>query len=107
MQAFYSPDQALHHPSQFMRLGKLVPAPDLPSRAETLADALQQAGLTDRVDYAIMRDGVPPTCNVVSSASAIGVTFVMSGGQAHGDLRLTKNSRFAVLDREVDAHGVF
>lgn len=45
MQAFYSPEQALHHPSQFMRLGKLVPAPDLPSRAETLADALQQAGL--------------------------------------------------------------
>ena len=45
MQAFYSPDQALHSPNQFMRLGKLVPAPDLPSRAQTLESALQKVGL--------------------------------------------------------------
>lgn len=45
MQAFYSPAQALHTPRQFMKLGKLVPAPDLPGRAQALALALQKAGL--------------------------------------------------------------
>ena len=45
MQAFFSPDQMLHTPQQFMRLGRLMPAADLPSRASALQAALQACGV--------------------------------------------------------------
>ncbi|MDD2178387.1 histone deacetylase family protein [Acidovorax sp. D2M1] len=45
MQTFFCPDQLLHTPQQFMRLGRLMPATDLPSRAESLQTTLHAAGV--------------------------------------------------------------
>lgn len=45
MQAFFCPDQLLHAPQQFMRLGRIMPATDLPSRAENLQATLHAAGV--------------------------------------------------------------
>ena len=45
MQAFFAPEQLLHTPQQFMRLGRLMPAADLPDRAAALQSALQACGV--------------------------------------------------------------
>ena len=45
MQAFFSHDQLLHDPQQFMRLGRLVKPTDLPARAEALTAALAARGI--------------------------------------------------------------
>jgi acetoin utilization deacetylase AcuC-like enzyme len=45
MQAFFCPDQLLHDPQQFMRLGRLHKPTDLPARAEALQAALADAGV--------------------------------------------------------------
>ena len=40
MKAFFTDDQLLHDPQQFMRLGRIAKPTDLPSRAHALRDAL-------------------------------------------------------------------
>jgi acetoin utilization deacetylase AcuC-like enzyme len=46
MRAFYHPDQALHHPQQFMRAGRIATPTDVPARTERLLGALGQLGVT-------------------------------------------------------------
>lgn len=92
MQAFFAPDQLLHTPQQFMRLGRLMPPADLPSRADALQAALHGCGVpvheppelgrapleavhsTDYLDYlatawprwqALRRPGVEPGIEVL------------------------------------------
>ena len=45
MRAFYHPDQAIHAPRQYMRLGRIVPVKDLPVRTEKLLAALGRHGI--------------------------------------------------------------
>ncbi|MGE8636816.1 MAG: histone deacetylase family protein, partial [Achromobacter piechaudii] len=45
MKAFFSEEQLLHTPQQFMRLGRLSAPTDLPSRAESLQGALASRGI--------------------------------------------------------------
>lgn len=45
MQAFFSDDQLLHDPQQFMRLGRLCKPTDLPTRAEALMATLAVRGI--------------------------------------------------------------
>ena len=45
MKAFFSEDQLLHQPQQFMRLGRIAKPTDLPSRAHALRGALAQRGI--------------------------------------------------------------
>ena len=45
MRAFYHPDQALHHPQQYMRFGRMVPVKDVPARIEKLLGALALHGI--------------------------------------------------------------
>ena len=45
MKAFFSEDQLLHSPQQFMRLGKICAPTDLPARAETLQATLIRRGI--------------------------------------------------------------
>ncbi|MDQ8030705.1 acetylpolyamine amidohydrolase [Bordetella genomosp. 1] len=46
MKAFFSEEQLLHEPQQFMRLGRLCAPTDLPARAETLRALLQSRGIS-------------------------------------------------------------
>lgn len=46
MKAFFSEDQLLHDPQQFMRLGRITKPTDLPARAYALRDALGTHGIT-------------------------------------------------------------
>ncbi len=46
MKAFFTEDQLLHDPQQFMRLGRLMKPTDLPSRAHALRDALAGLGIS-------------------------------------------------------------
>ena len=45
MKAFFTDDQLLHDPQQFMRLGRISKPTDLPSRAHALRDALSLRGI--------------------------------------------------------------
>ncbi len=45
MKAFFSEEQLLHSPRQFMRLGRISAPTDLPSRAESLQQALAARGV--------------------------------------------------------------
>ena len=45
MKAFFTDDQLLHDPQQFMRLGRIAKPTDLPSRAHALRDALARRGI--------------------------------------------------------------
>ena len=45
MKAFFTEDQLLHDPQQFMRLGRIAKPTDLPSRAHALRDALAARGI--------------------------------------------------------------
>lgn len=45
MKAFFSPEQILHDPQQFMRLGRISKPTDLPARAEALLAKLQARGI--------------------------------------------------------------
>lgn len=45
MKAFFTDDQLLHDPQQFMRLGRISKPTDLPSRAHALRDALSRRGI--------------------------------------------------------------
>jgi acetoin utilization deacetylase AcuC-like enzyme len=45
VRAFHHPDQALHDPLQYMRLGRLVPPRDLPARTDRLLAALRSRGV--------------------------------------------------------------
>ena len=45
MQAFFSDEQLLHEPRQFMRLGRISAPTDLPSRAGSLQAALAARGI--------------------------------------------------------------
>ncbi len=53
MKAFFTDDQLLHDPQQFMRLGRISKPTDLPSRAHALRDALALRGiaLAEPEDY--------------------------------------------------------
>ncbi|CAN5363917.1 histone deacetylase family protein [soil metagenome] len=53
MKAFFTDEQLLHDPQQFMRLGRLSKPTDLPSRAHALRDALALRGiaLAEPADY--------------------------------------------------------
>jgi acetoin utilization deacetylase AcuC-like enzyme len=53
MKAFFTEDQLLHDPQQFMRLGRIMKPTDLASRAHALRDALQARGVTveEPADY--------------------------------------------------------
>ena len=44
MKAFFSEEQLLHTPQQFMRLGRISAPTDLPSRAHSLQGALAARG---------------------------------------------------------------
>ncbi|MCD0502033.1 histone deacetylase family protein [Bordetella petrii] len=46
MKAYFSEDQLLHEPQQFMRLGRLCAPTDTPARAETLCALLATRGIT-------------------------------------------------------------
>jgi len=46
MQAFFSDDQLLHDPQQFMRLGRICKPADLPTRAEALMGTLAARGIS-------------------------------------------------------------
>lgn len=45
MKTFFCPDQLLHEPQQFMRLGRIHKPTDVPARAEVLRDTLASMGL--------------------------------------------------------------
>ncbi|MGJ7580380.1 histone deacetylase family protein [Variovorax sp. RHLX14] len=45
MKAFFTDDQLLHDPQQYMRLGRIHKPADLPSRAHALRDALASRGI--------------------------------------------------------------
>ena len=45
MKAFFSEEQLLHTPQQFMRLGRISAPTDLPSRAHSLQGALAARGI--------------------------------------------------------------
>lgn len=45
MKTFFCPDQLLHEPQQFMRLGRIHKPTDVPARAEALRDTLAALGL--------------------------------------------------------------
>ncbi len=45
MKAFFTDDQLLHDPQQYMRLGRICKPADLPSRAHALRDALASRGI--------------------------------------------------------------
>jgi len=49
MQAFFCPDQLLHQPQQFMRLGRLHKPTDLPDRADALRGALLAEGVAVQI----------------------------------------------------------
>lgn len=49
MKAFFCPDQLLHAPQQFMRLGRLARPADVPARAEAFHAALTARGLSTTV----------------------------------------------------------
>ncbi|WP_459618085.1 histone deacetylase family protein [Bordetella sp. 2513F-2] len=46
MKAFFSEEQLLHEPQQFMRLGRLCAPADVPARAQALRATLQARGIT-------------------------------------------------------------
>ena len=46
MQAYFSDDQLLHDPQQFMRLGRICKPTDLPTRAEALMATLAMRGIS-------------------------------------------------------------
>jgi acetoin utilization deacetylase AcuC-like enzyme len=46
VRAFYHPDQSLHDPQQYMRVGRIVAPKDLPIRTEKLLAALRRVGVT-------------------------------------------------------------
>lgn len=46
MRAFYHPDQALHDPKQFMRVGVIADPTDLPERTARLLGALADLSIT-------------------------------------------------------------
>lgn len=46
MKAYFAPEQLLHDPQQFMRLGRIQKPTDLPARAEALQAALAAFGVT-------------------------------------------------------------
>ncbi len=52
MKAFYHPDQALHDPQQFMRMGVLAAPTDLPERTARLLDALARHAITAEASQA-------------------------------------------------------
>ena len=45
MKAFFTDDQLLHDPQQYMRVGRICKPTDLPSRAHALRDALAGRGI--------------------------------------------------------------
>jgi acetoin utilization deacetylase AcuC-like enzyme len=53
VKAFFTDDQLLHDPQQFMRLGRISKPTDLPSRAHALREALLARGISvdEPVDY--------------------------------------------------------
>lgn len=55
MRSFYHPDQSLHDPQQFMRVGRISDPKDLPSRTEALLGALAARGITPET---------PPDCGL-------------------------------------------
>jgi acetoin utilization deacetylase AcuC-like enzyme len=61
MRAFYHPDQARHHPQQYMRFGRLAPVRDLPVRTEKLLAALAAHGITPETPP---DQGLAPTLGV-------------------------------------------
>ncbi|MGI9480868.1 MAG: histone deacetylase family protein, partial [Hyphomicrobiales bacterium] len=46
MRAFFHPDQSLHDPKQFMRVGKISDPQDVPARTEKLLKGLAAAAVT-------------------------------------------------------------
>lgn len=52
MKAFYHPDQALHDPQQFMRMGVLAAPTDLPERTARLLGALSRHGIAPEAPQA-------------------------------------------------------
>ena len=46
IRAFYHPEQAIHNPQQFMRLGRISDATDVPARTEQLLAALNRMGIS-------------------------------------------------------------
>ena len=55
MRAFFHPDQSLHDPQQFMRVGRISDPKDLPSRTAALLGALDKRGITPETpaDYGL------------------------------------------------------
>ncbi|MXQ10778.1 histone deacetylase family protein [Microvirga makkahensis] len=55
MRAFFHPDQHLHDPKQFMRVGRISAPTDLPSRTDALLGALRSHGIEPEMpaDYGI------------------------------------------------------
>lgn len=51
MRAFYHPDQALHSPQQFMRIGRIAACTDVPERTAELLVALARLGVTPEVPH--------------------------------------------------------
>ncbi|WP_306752526.1 histone deacetylase family protein [Paracoccus actinidiae] len=49
MRSFYHPDQALHAPQQFMRVGRLAAPTDIPARTQALLASLDRLGLVPEV----------------------------------------------------------
>lgn len=43
MRAFFTPEQMLHDPQQFMRIGRICPATDLPERSRRLLDVVEES----------------------------------------------------------------
>jgi acetoin utilization deacetylase AcuC-like enzyme len=65
MKAFFTDDQLLHDPQQFMRLGRIAKPTDLPSRAHALRDALAACGIALHVPKDV---GRAPLLDVHSTA---------------------------------------
>lgn len=55
MRAFFAPEQSLHDPQQFMRLGKISDPKDLPGRTDALLEALSRHGIAPEApqDYGL------------------------------------------------------
>lgn len=61
MRAFFHPDQQLHDPKQFMRVGRICGPNDLPTRTEALVGALRTRGVEPEVPPA---RGLEPAASV-------------------------------------------
>ena len=58
MRAFYHPDQSLHCPRQYLRLGRIVDPKDLPQRTTELLGALDRLGISVEIPINVAGEAI-------------------------------------------------